>query len=257
MIIPIQIYSDDLVAQFPLTKKDIEDLISGMISQISFRFARAWEDQAKSSLKSARNEYVRSLKIFTEGPLKGGVMLTGWLPNAVESGISGFDMKAGFLASPKVKHGKNGSVYLTIPFRFATAGSLGESSIFSGTLPASVEKSLKQSSKPSLSKSAIPSAHSTPNVRPQVQTNGRVFEEYKHKSSIYEGLTRSTKTYQGGSSSQYNTFRRVSLNSASNSWIHSGIRAYNLAEKALGTLDLPSEVGKAIDDNLAKIGFGV
>lgn len=256
MIIPINIYSQDLTSQFALTQRDVDDLISGVIGQLSKRLYVEWENEAKQRLKGTKTEYIRSLKYFTEGPLSGGVMLVGVLPNMIESGAEPFDMKAGFLASPKVKTGKSGGRYLTILFRYASAGSVGESSAFSGVLPASVEKVVKAIGN-SRKKVTIPSPYDTKKTRMRIETpKGRVFEEYHHKNSIYEGVTRQQKTYHKASGSQYMVFRRVSDKSDGNSWIHPGFIAYGLAESAVEKLDIPQELGYAIDEMLLKMGFG-
>jgi len=255
MIIPINIYSQDLISQFTLSQRDIDDLIAGVIGSLSKRLYVEWENEARQRLKGTRNEYIRSLKYFTEGPLKGGVMLVGVLPNMIESGAELFDEKPGFLASSKVKMSKGGGVYLTIPFRYASSPALGESSAFSGVLPAAVEKAIK-SVEGQRKKILLPSPYDVKKTRTRIETpKGRVFEAYTHKHSIYEGVTREKKSYAQATQSQYMVFRRVSSKTDSNAFIHPGFIAYNLAEVAVGKINIPEEIGYAIDQMLLKMNL--
>jgi len=178
-------------------------------------------------------------------------------------------MKEGFEKSSKVKHTKSGGWYLTIPFRFAGAGALGENEIFSGVLPKAVQSAVKNlvSNKgefktsvkfgDSLKAKDIPDAFKEPKTRAAFSdiTSKKTFEQYVHKTSIYEGVGQSSKTYQNATQSMFNSFRRVSSNSDPNSWINSGIRAHNLAEKSLNNFNIGHEVDIAVDSQLVNLGF--
>ena len=69
-----------------------------------------------------------------------------------------------------------------------------------------------------------------------------MFAEYKHKSSIFEGLTKRSAAYNKVVQNTYGTFRRASENSDPDSWIHRGIKAYNLAEQAIKQTDVDTIV---------------
>lgn len=176
---------------------------------------------------------------------------------------------SGFSKSDKIKYTKDGGWYLTIPFRFSTPGSLGESEAFSGVLPTAVYNEAKKMSPTqsqfkgsikmgeTLSRMQVPKEFSDPKKRAAVSNleTQKTFEEYEHKTSIYAGMQRSEKTYQAATQSMFNTFRRVSSKSDPNSWIHQGMRARNLAEKAFSQFNITEEVDIEVDNQLAKLGF--
>lgn len=269
MIPPIKIDLSEVLKEFNIPNGIAEDMVDGIIKKITYRFYEIWSVTAGKELHSSRAGYIRSLQVIDEGKMKGSVILHGILPNMIESGASGWDMKEGFEKSSKVKHTKNGGWYLTIPFRFAGAGALGESEIFAGVLPKEVQNAVKKltASKSefktkvnfggSLNKNTIPDAFKDPKSRPAFSdiSSKKTFEEYVHKTSIYEGVGQSSKTYQNATQSMFNSFRRVSSNSDPNSWINSGIRARNLAEKSLSNFDIGHEVDIAVDNQLVNLGF--
>jgi hypothetical protein len=83
--------------------------------------------------------------------------------------------------------------------------------------------------------------------------NSKSFSIYQYKSSIYQGIQRQKSNVTKQSS--YVSFRRISENSDENSWIHPGFQASNLAESAMQNLNIPFEMGKAIDGYLVTFGF--
>ena len=264
---PIFIDTRDLAAEFALSKEQVNSMISYTIKGLTASFARTWDAEAKNSLGSTRQQYRSSIVVGEEGPFTGYVMLVNTLPNMIESGASAFDMKVGFSKSSKKKFNASGGWYLTVPMRHATPGSLGESSAFSGTMPSAVYGAAKTATATKttssggsvrgrgLTQSQIPSQYAIPKSRAMIEEKNQVFEEYKHKHSIYEGMQKSSKKYENATQSQYVTFRRVSSNSDPNSWIHKGFQAKLLAEKAMNVMDVPSEVGMFVDKYLARLGF--
>ena len=136
-----------LSGQFDLNKNDIDDLLNYTVKQLTAEFAYIWGNEAKANLHSSRNEYLNAIQVGERGRFTGVAYLNpaAWLPNAIETGATAFDMKVGMLKSSKVKMGKNGP-YLTIPFRFGTSSAIGESSAFAGVMPPEIERAAKQSS---------------------------------------------------------------------------------------------------------------
>lgn len=239
-MIPISIDISDFIGKWELSIDQADLLAFNILDEVSNGFAREWEKVAGRELHQSKLEYQRAIYIEKPDPLSVIVGLKGVLPNMIEKGISPFDQKEGFEKSNKKKVKEGGGWYLTVPFRFATPGAVAESSIFSQVLPGAVYKVALQNlktSKNSLSVKKLPEQFQMKGMRPEMmnQTTGKVFQEYQHKSSIYEGLTKS----QGG----YTTFRRVSDNSDPNAWIHSGIQAHDLASKALQGLQVDRIIG--------------
>ena len=249
-MIDIDIDTQGLSSMFNISKGDIDDLMETTIKNITAEYAYNWGMVAKKELGSTRTQYMNAIQIDSRGRFTGVAYLNpaAFLPNAIEVGMSGFDMKAGMLKSPKAKMTKNGPV-LTIPFRFASAGSLGESSAFSGVLPPSIQRMAKKSSG-GLKLKNIPSKYHIPKSA-SLRSKGKSasFNQIKNNqsTSIYEGL----KKTGGG----YITFRKVSLNSDPASWQHPGFTARNFSKKALANLDIPGIVGDSIDNFLTNLGF--
>jgi hypothetical protein len=278
MIKGINIDLTPLFAEFNVQPQESNELVKTVIRHITRRFHEAWSRTAEQELSSSRKRYVESLQIHDEGGNSMSVVLHGSFPNMIESGCTAFDMKEGFAKSLKAKKTKDGGWYLTIPFRFGTPGSIGES--FSGIMPEEVYREAKKL-KGSITKDVmvdgnivsdnqwggklksldLPEQYQQKFTRPAFSSlgnadiNAKSEEAYEHKSNIYEGMVHNEKTYEKATQSTYNTFRRVSSNSAANSWIHQGIDARNIAEKALGKFDLEAETNVAVDKILTKLGY--
>jgi len=172
----------------------------------------------------------------------------------VEQGASPFNMKEGFQKSAKKHMTASGGWYLSIPFRFAAATSLGESSVFSGKLPPEVYHEVKKNN--IINKSNIlniPTALTQPTVRKTVTIKRATFEQYTAKSSIFLGLQKTTKTYESASQNTYTSFRRVSDKSDNEAFIHPGITARNLSIKAVEDANLPQLIPQLTDTFLQGI----
>jgi hypothetical protein len=187
----------------------------------------------------------------------------------LENGVGAFDMKQGMMKSAKVKYTKTGGWYMTIPFRFATSDAIGENESFSSVMPQEIYDLVKNfspqktqiggnsKSAESLKSGDIPNQFIAPKSRNSVinETLNKTFDAYTHKSSIYEGMQKSSKTYEGGQGSSYNSFRRVSGNSDPMSWIHSGIQRYNLSQQAIENTDVDLIIDNTVDKLLSEMGF--
>ncbi len=254
MITNIDIDTRDLSSQFDLDREDVNMLLEYTVKQVTAEFAYLWGREAKQSLKSTRNEYINAIQIDTRGRFTGVAYLNpaAWLPNALEVGASAYDMKQGLLSSPKAKMGKNGP-YITIPFRFAGSGAIGESSVFSGIAPPEIERAVsKSTSRGGLSLSEIPTKYHIPKTR-ELQRGALESVAFDKRmniqtKSIYEGLK---KSISGG----YINFRRVSLRSAPDSFQHPGFEARDFAYKALPKLDMEGLLTSSIDGFLTKLGL--
>lgn len=264
-MIDIAIDTRELAAEFNLSREDVNDLLELTVQRVTATYARLWEGEAKRTLKQSRSQYIRAIQIDTRGRFTGVAYLNpqSWLANAVEVGQDPFDMKPGFMSSSKVKTTKKGIKYLTIPFRFATPGMLGESEVFSGVMPSEIlpaihaqEKESAQDGAPrGLQMDKIPREYHIPksaSLRAKMKQLDGGFSKMKRgtpATSIYEGLQRAA------SGSGYVNFRRVSELSDPLRFLHPGIKAANLSQSALDLLDVPNEVDLAIDMFLSQKGF--
>lgn len=262
-MVPIKINTNDVSAEFSLGQEQVNSMLSLSLKNVIGAFYENWMDETRV-LGSSRQQYQRSILVVDEGPFRGSVILANALPNMIEKGISAFDMKDGFKLSSKVKYNADGKWYLTIPFRWSAPDSLGESEVFAGKLPLEVHAivSKQEANIPiasghrsvGISIEELPARFAQVNKRKEIFGNeGETrFKEYVHKSSIYEKIHKITDSKTGQNS--YMSFRRVGENSDPMAFIHSGITARNLGEKALQETPIPQIIGASVDQYLEQIG---
>ena len=251
MLVPIQINSQDIMDSFSISKKEVDDIIDVTIKNIAAAFAVEWENVALNTLHSTKQRYVANLKVIDSGRMSGAVVLDyskDKLIKMLEEGATAFDLKKFLLASPKAKQKKNGGgKYITVPFSIGPPSANSDN--FSTILPSQVYNIVKnQAVMSTTNRSQGLVADQLPDQFQKKQTRAgfsslptsKLFEEYQHKNSIYEGVYKKKDTVTGQNS--YGSFRRVSDKSDSNSWIHPGIDQGNLAEKAYGQFETKLQV---------------
>jgi hypothetical protein len=258
VLVPIEIDTSDITSQFNVTKSEVEAILDNIAKGLAISFLYSLDTTVQQELRSTRSRYLKSVKIIDSGKLQSTVLLDyskDKLIQMLEEGASSFDMKPKMLGSSKVKIGKSGKKYLTIPFRWATPGSVGESDVFTSKLPPEVYKAVKSNGGAPLRLGDIPSPLNQRKTRTAIQgSDGKVlFDSYQHKNSIYEGVSQSIDP--ATKQSRYFSFRRVSENSDPAAFIHPGIVAHQFMNKALQSMDTESEVGRLMDVELSKLGF--
>lgn len=203
-----------------------------------------WVSEAQSRLYSTRLDYLVGLDIGSiqqpyDNPLTGAVVLMGKVPNAIEQGYTAFDMKPGFMNSPRAARTKSGGWYLTIPIRHGTPGSTSMGS----TMPASVYTQSRQLN---------PYGSGLGNTSlGNMGAGDTAWNGYVHKSNVNSGMVRIVKSYQRATQSQYLTFRRVSNNSDGSSWWHPGYSGAHIAGSIEGFAR--DTFTRALEDNLGRI----
>ena len=246
-MIDIKIDTSELRASLKIGKTQINSFLSNMAKTIAIEFAKEWKLQAKKTLKKTRKEYINSIIVGEKDQFVSTVTVIGLLPNMIEQGAESFDMKEGFSRSSKKKLKKDGGWFLTIPFRYAIPGSIGESENFAGILPKEVHKIAKKIDRP-VKRSELPEEFQVKGVRSEMIFQGHLLEEYRHKSAQFEGLKRIVKNYEKVSQGTYITFRRVSDKSDEGSWIYPGLSAMHLGDKTLNEIDLNSIIAYEKDN---------
>lgn len=260
-VIPIIIDTFDLARQFNIPHRDVNQICDNIAKTMTARYAENLFENVRNTLHSTKNRYMRNIRVIDSGRLEGTVMLDyskDKLIQILEEGASAFDMKQKMLESAKVKIGKDGKKYLTIPFRWGNPGANMDSDVFSGIMPQEVYEEVKQL-KPNLpimgggkrsiglAGNKIPSPYNNVGSRPEIKaSDGAVqFAEYQHKTSIYEGITK----MQDGTTGQnrYFSFRRVSANSDPLAFVHPGIEAHMLMTKTLEQFNQEKELSHALD----------
>ena len=256
----------DVFEEFQLQQSAASSMAKQVLDDVTVSVIRNWKKAAAAGLNSSRSEYVRSIYWSENSAKRNIITLMGKLPNMIELGAQPFDIKEGFKRSSKVKHKKDGGWYLTIPFRWATPGSLGEDSAFSGVMPQDIYQLAKKlkpkrsapggsSSGESLSAGMLPPSRQKLGVRKAASNalTGQNFPEYQHKSPLMAGMQRNEKTYSAATQGSYQTMRRVSDKSDPNSWIHTGIQARDFASQAFRTTDFDTIVNNSVDRFLANL----
>lgn len=270
MITPIIVDTTSIMDQFgALSPESINAMLDNVAKGLAAAYANQLELQAQSDLHQTKRRYINAIKLVDSGKAEGTVMLDyskDKLIQMIEEGAGPFDMKPYFMGSPKAKVGKNGVKYLTIPFRWGTPGIVGEADTFSGVMPKAVYDVVK--SKPTnipvsgggsrsvgISLKEIPAQFQMKKVRPAIaatETN-QAWAAYQNKAPVSQGISKYNDPSTGQNT--YRSFRRVSENSDPDAFIHPGIKAYNLMQKALGAFDTGTELGNQLDIELGKLGF--
>lgn len=272
-MISVEIDSTQLIEPFTNDLQRIRNISQAVVNGVSWALYNEIRNNASNGLRSTRNMFLRNINQPIIGPLKGTIVLTGSLPNMIEQGASAYDMKEGFLKSKKVKYTKTGKPYLTIPFRWATSGSLGENEAFSGVMPKEIEVMVKELRTARTTATFLTGGTTKrtgeglkiPKSSPfgKVMTRGafssretkQTFGSYTHKSPLMSGIVRQQKFYDKAIQGTYYSFRRVSLNSSANSWIHPGFTARDFFTKSLQSLDIETIQGNIISEELDNLGL--
>src|SRR5579872_3312335 len=237
----IQLDIERMVADLQLTKDELDQVRQLVVKAYVDEVYTETVELAIDKLASARGEYVGALKIIKVDNYTYDLELGGSkLALMIENGCGSFDMKTFFERSPKAIKTSKGW-YLTIPMLFKTPGANPRSDTPGQLLPRRIYDLIRNS--PSTVKdtgdeeiSTLSGVDVPQKYQPgQLTSLNNTADTYIHKNSIYAGLTRTKDKATGFSN--YNTFRRVSNNSDPRSWIHPGIPAYNLMDRAVENVD--------------------
>lgn len=232
------------LARLP-SKSDQQRMVQGLGAAAT----AFWKRLAQQRLRSTSRDYVQGLTMDT-GDRRVTITLDGVLPNMVENGFQGGDMRRWMLSGPRAKKGKNGR-YLIVPFQHGSPGTGGRN--VGPTMPTSVHDAARML-KGSLSRTSRETGLSR-----TVKYGGRLSEHSAgvdaqahqllttlkkpwHTSSIYQGMVRNEKMFKRAKQTTgYTTFRVISEStirgardkdgSALEHWFHPGIRAAHFARQ--------------------------
>jgi hypothetical protein len=267
--ISISIDLTGLRDEFNLLQSQVDGLGNVIVTAITDRLFYNWQTEAMNGLKSTRKQYLDGLNIGEVSSTHKYIQLTEMLPNMLESGFGAFDIKPGELKSPNAKTTKKGIKFITIPFRWGTSGSIGESDVFANVMPKEINDIVKdfkgtttsisgtKSTGENLGFNQIPKQYQIPKTRAafsDIQSK-TTYPEYTHKGPLTEGMVRNEKTYESTTKGSYTTFRRISENSDINSWIHQGVSAKNFADKAINNTSVDVITDQLIYSFLQQNGF--
>lgn len=255
--LPISIDLSEVIEEFSLDEETSMKMSSYIIGRIAQEYTLKWENLVDKNLRQTREEYKRAMSSFVyqvSGKTEVEFSLSyrqSILPYFIEEGRSPVDEKPFLLNSEKRKQAKDGSFYITVPFRWATPQAVADSGIFSNTMPKEIYNLARRNRV--LKGNKIPEQYRIPGVRKEINTPELNVPEYIHKTSLYEGLTRVPASSGKEKRSQYMTWRRVSDKSDPNSWWNGGIQAYKLMDKALDESQIDRVADMAIDEYLQKL----
>lgn len=240
----------------------MNEIAESCVQAVTAAIYENWKAAARKRLHTTLPEYLNNLKVVDKGRFERQIVLSGSLPNMLESGASAFDMKEGFKKSSHVRYTvpvytsngkmirKGGDWYLTVPFAQGTPGTVS----VGNEMPQEIyDLMLRRETNRPLTKSEIPSPYDVPKSRAAIQEGNAVNPSYQHKHSIYEGLTKKTAAYENKTQNRYMSFRRVGENSDNGSWMHKGFKALNLAEEAIQKVDIETIVENEIYQFLDEI----
>jgi hypothetical protein len=86
-----------------------------------------WRNVAATELKTTRQTYIQSIQEPVSSPKERAIVLVGWLPVAIETGLDAFDLRTTLLGpNAKSRHeSASGGFYANVPFRHGTPGTTG------------------------------------------------------------------------------------------------------------------------------------
>jgi hypothetical protein len=229
-----------------------DDMVEKILDDLAAMAQAKWVNLAKQRLGSSKQAYIWGINIggIEAEPGARTLSLAGWLPNAVEQGLSAFDLRQTLLG-PNAKNRKpsfiyvkgqpkvrSGEWYANVPFRHGTPASQGQAGPpmmspyrqkTSPGAPGRIEGFMGAEEAASWAKDLYtaakklrrgerltPSEHGMPKLAPH------------HSTNIYENMQK----IAAPGHTQYMTWRTISTRSA-RGWIHPGIEGRHLAQEVI------------------------
>ncbi|WP_052269367.1 hypothetical protein [Geobacter anodireducens] len=165
---------------------------------------------------------------YGAGLIVGRVVAASHIAKDLEYGKGPWDMKPMLLGGPKVKTGKNGSRYNTIPFRHGTSPKHAPNSNFK-PMPKDIYAEARKLKASVRDGNRIVWGGKLTGTEERYAPGKTPSTGYQHKAGRFEGMVRIEKEYERATQSKYLTFRRVSSNSDPQAWVHPGYKAHHIA----------------------------
>lgn len=234
-----------IMASTPSTK-DRERVLRG----IGAAAMATWKQLAQSDLRSTARDYIAGIGAPSIDGARVEIALEGRIPNMVEQGWPGGDMRQWLLSGPNVKQGANGP-YNVVPFRHGVPGTGGRN--VGAPMPGAIHDVAKTLA-PTISRPG-PGGGGAPGQTTQwgerlhlglkMGSEARgILSSLKrpwHATSIYMSMVRKAQPTRSGKyqTSGYTTFRTISRHTSAEGlhWVHPGIRARRLVEKVQARME--------------------
>jgi len=258
----IEVDIEGLLPQSLLALLD-ESFVTSVLDDVAASAHARWIRLAQQQLSSSKRDYIDGIQpIEVTGPFERTIALVGWLPNAVENGIDGWDMRKTLLKDgPGVRTSKSGKKYRAIPFRHGTPGSQGQAGAPMGrrygpqgaqSLAHAAEGLMDKGAAAALGKAVYNHAkrlqqHDSLGHTVRGRRRTYFYDRTRnvnvavpklashHSTDIFAGMRKTTAKLSGplqegkrrGSHTQYMTFRMIS-EANPEGWQHPGMTARNL-----------------------------
>lgn len=202
-----------------------EDELEAVLAAVMDGARAYWIQQAQRGLKSSRVDYIQGIQPVNRQGLVASIDLVGVLPNMVEQGVDGWDLRETLLqdGDPNVKRNKDGRKYRSIPFRHQTPGTQGQGGgVPMGDPYKDVVENAERLGREiyAAAKKLRPGQGLAEGFAPKLKPH--------HTTDIYAGMQRMQA--KGKSQVHYKTFRTISEDSDPQKWQHPGIEPHNFAE---------------------------
>lgn len=235
----------DITGMVPAALSGYPELVAATIPDIAEAVRTEIIRLAGERLAISSDEYIAGVQAvhyhFPSGRIPPGehtvatIALVGWLPNAIENGWSGGDMKAALLSGRSAKMGKDGP-YAVVPFRHGTPGGsnrnfqkMGTAHVRTGSMTHDMGQRMGRKIHRA-AKKLRSSAQGTTRGGERLQSGHSPLLRPHHTTSIHTGMVRQVKQYTKSQGTQYKTFRGVSAKSRG--WVHPGIEAQHIFKEA-------------------------
>jgi hypothetical protein len=218
-----------------------------------------WESAARVELDSTRQDYIRGIQPVQSEPGVRVVVLTGWLPNAVEHGQDPYDMRTTILHNPNSRirrKSADGGWYASVPFRHKTPGTsdmagapMGsqhgprggayQGDLHGGMTGAQSVKLGKSIHRAAMKLKESVTSHNAKGERTKTVWGGKKGRlpaglapklHERHATDIFAGMARVRHVYQKSTDTQYMTWRTISTKNPEG-WMHPGIQARHLSRQ--------------------------
>lgn len=211
---------------------DIAESVRSEIIRLAGEKLRTSYDDYTQGVQPVKYHMPTGIAILTAGATVASITLVGQLPNMIEKGWAGGDMKPWLLRGRAAREGKDGNRYVNVPFRHGAPGQgaaernflkMGEAHVRAGQMTRAEGRKLGRAIHHA-AKRLGPGERLPEGMSPRLRGH--------HKTDIYAGMIRQEHTYARATQAQYRTWRRVSLNSDPQSWEHPGINAVRIFDEA-------------------------
>lgn len=255
------------VTQFSAAAKE------AILDELGPALTEEWKYNAQKTLLTSRERYIAAIQKPKREKDSVLLKLRPGFATMIENGIDSFNMRETLLTGPKAKTGKDGKLYLRVPFRIKTLSSkAGQGSEFGTPAGVPYRKAFSDQITKKIGSRVMEALKALPSDVVGEGSNRRnadkselpedIAPKWKRYSggvvkSIYAGARREVKRSLDNRTNKrdvfkFTSYRTVSENSDSG-WVHPGVIGKNLLPQ---TLERTDEIVRDIMKGLSGQVFG-